>query len=89
MLTRPSTRAKRPSGAGVRTAPEGQVHLGVGTVDPELVRALEQPGVAVGRPVEEHDGRAGGDVDSGHCCAPPGQAEVRLDRALDAQVPPR
>ena len=74
-----------PPGAGVDAAPERDVDLGVRPVDPELVGALEQPGVTVGRAVEQHHRRPRGDVDAGHVGVPTGQAEVGLDRALDAQ----
>ena len=79
---RPRQRAAR---ARVDAAPEGDVGLGVGTVEPELGGRLELAGVAVGRAVEQHDGRPRGDVDAGDGRRAPGQAEVRLDRALDAQ----
>jgi hypothetical protein len=50
--------------ARVRPPPEGDVGLGIGAVGAELSRALELPRVAVGRAVEEHDRRAGGDLDT-------------------------
>ena len=55
---------ERAAGARVRAAPERDVGLGVGPVDAELGRALEPPGVAVGGAVEQHDRRAGRDVDA-------------------------
>ena len=76
---------ERAAGAGVGAAPEGDVGLGVGPVDAELVRALEAPGVAVGGAVEQHHRRAGLDVDAADRRGAPGEAEVGLHRALDPQ----
>ena len=49
---------QRRARAGVVAAPERDVGLRVGAVDPELGRALEPPGVAVGRAVQQHHRRA-------------------------------
>ena len=67
------------------TPAERDVGLRVGAVDAELVRALEPFRVAVGRAVQHHHGRAGGDVDTADLRRSAGQAEVGLDRALDAE----
>src|SRR4029077_17324886 len=76
---------QRPSRAGVRAAPERDVLPGVRPVEPELGGALEVSRVAVRGAVQQHDRRARGDVDVADPGGPPGQAEVGLDRALDAE----
>ena len=62
---------QRTAGAGVGAPAEGDVGGGVRAVDAELVRALEPAGVAVGGAVEEHQRRAGRDLDAadGRSCA--------------------
>ena len=66
-------------------APEGDVGLGVGTVQPELGGGVEVTGVAVCRAVEQHHGGAGGDVDAADRGGASRQPEVRLHRTLDPQ----
>ena len=85
MLMRPSARARGPPGQEWAPRPKARCSLAFGPVDAELGRALEEPGVPVGRSVEQHDRRPGGDVDAGHGGRPSGQPEVGLHRALDAQ----
>ena len=77
--------SQRTAGTGVDAAAEGDVLARVGAVEAELGRALEAPGVAVGRAVEQHHRRTGRDVDAADRRRPAGQAEVGLHRALDAQ----
>ena len=66
-------------------AAEGEVLPRVGAVEAEIGGALEAPGVAVGRAVQQHHRRTGRDLDAADRRRPAGQAEVGLHRALDAQ----
>ena len=66
-------------------ASEGEVDLCIGPVEAELAGTLEEPGVAVGRAVQQHHGCAGGNVDARDGGRLPGQAEVGLHRALNAE----
>src|SRR4051812_21809683 len=70
---------------GVRAASERDVRANTVAVDAELGRALELVGIAVGGTVQQHDRGAGGDLDAADRRRAPGQPEVGLDRALDAQ----
>ena len=74
--------SERTTGARMHTAAERDVRLGIGTVDAELVGALEPFGVAVGGAVEQHDRRARRDVDLADLRGAAGEAEVGLDRAF-------
>src|SRR3954468_12676948 len=76
---------ERPTGARVDAAPERDVLLRVGPVDPELGRALEPPRIAVGGAVEQHHRRARGDVDAADRRVATGETEVGLHGALDPQ----
>ena len=84
-LMRPSARASGRAGAGVVAAAERDVGLRVRPVDAELGRALEPPRVAVGGAVQQHHGRARGDVDAADGRGPAGEPEVGLHRALDPE----
>jgi hypothetical protein len=84
MLIRPSARARGPPGQE-RAPTEGDVGLGVGPVQVEVVRALEATRVAVGGAVEQHHRRPRGDVDPADRGVAPGEPEVGLDRALDPE----
>ncbi len=76
---------QRATGTGVRAPTERDVGLNVRAVDVELRRAFEAPGVAVGGPVEQHDGRPRRDVDAADRRGAPGETEVRLHRALHSE----
>ena len=65
--------------------PERDVGARVVAVDTELGRALEPARVAVGGTVEDHDRRAGRDVDAAECRRDAGEPEVAFDRALEPQ----
>ena len=56
---------QRRSRARVDAVPERDVLANVGPVDAQFVRALELARITAGRPVEQHDRRARGNVDSG------------------------
>src|SRR6185295_10610616 len=71
--------------ARVHPTSERDVVHGVGPADPELGRAVEPPRVAVGGTVEQHDRRACADLDAADGRGAPGQTEVGLHGALDAQ----
>ena len=76
---------ERRPGAGVDAAAEGEV---LASVRPRLVergRVLEDPPVAAGRAVQEHDDGAGRELESAELGRPLRQAERALDRRLDAQ----
>ena len=73
------------AGAVMDAVAEGDVVLGVGAVDVELVRVLEQARVPVGRPGQQQHRAAGGDVDAGDRRAPLGHAELGPQRALEPQ----
>ena len=75
---------QRRAGAVVDAVTEGDVLAGVGPVDVELVRVLEQPRVAVARPGGEHQRAPGRDVDAaerGAHPAPCGTAPAAGSRA--------
>src|SRR5262245_36403918 len=72
---------ERSTGTRVNATPESDVGLGVGPVDPEVVWAIEALRVAIRGTVEEHDRRAGCDVDATDVGRLSRQTEVRLHRA--------
>src|SRR5437588_606495 len=78
MLMRPSVRAKGPPGQEWAPRPKARCSL-------EFGRALEAPGVAVGRSIQQHDRRPRCDVDTTDARRPSGEPEVGLHRALDSQ----
>ena len=85
MLTRPSTRARGPPGQACTPRPNARWTFALGRSRRNSAGTLEEPGVAVGRSVQQHHRRPGGNVDAGDRGRSPGQPEVRLHRALDAQ----
>src|SRR5947209_16088304 len=58
---------------------------GIGSVDVELVRVLEEARIPVGRSRQEQDAGPSRDVDTGERRALPRHAELGPKRALDAQ----
>ena len=85
MLTRPSTRASGPPGHEWAPRPKAMCTLAFGRSRRNSAGTLEPPRVTIGRAVEHHHRRPGRDVDPADRRGAPGQTEVGLDRALDAQ----
>src|SRR3954463_11172864 len=76
---------QRSTRAGVHAASEREVRADRVSLDAELRGALELAWVAVGCAVEQHHRRTGGNLDVTDFRAAPGQPEVRLHGALDAE----